>query len=105
MIRVLVVDDHAVVREGLKRILAEAGDIVVGGEAANDQEALRIIRKNVCDVVVTDITMPGRGGLELLSDLKRERPMLPALVLSVHSEEQLAIRALKAGAAGYLTKE
>ena len=105
MIRVLVVDDHAVVREGLKRILAEAGDIVVVGEALNDQEALAFLGGSVCDVVVTDITMPGRGGLELLNDLKRDRPKLPTLVLSVHGEDQLAIRALKAGASGYLTKE
>ncbi len=105
MIRVLVVDDHAVVREGLKRILADAGDIAVVGEAVSEEQALREAGKRNCDVVVTDITLPGRGGLELLKDLKRDHPRVPVLVLSVHAEEQFALRALKAGAAGYLTKE
>lgn len=105
MIRVLVVDDHAVVREGLKRILAEAGDITVVGEAVSEEQALHEAGKHNCDVVVTDITLPGRGGLELLKDLKRNHPRVPVLILSVHAEEQFALRALKAGAAGYLTKE
>ncbi len=105
MIRVLVVDDHAVVREGLKRILEEAGDVTVAGEAVSEDEALREAAKRNCDVIVTDLTLPGRGGLELLKELKRNHPRVPVLILSVHSEEQFAVRALKAGAAGYLTKE
>lgn len=105
MIRVLVVDDHAVVREGVKRILAAAGDVVVTGEAASEGEALREARKEVCDVVVTDITMPGPGGFELLKELRRDYPQLPVLILSVHDEEQFALRALKGGASGYITKE
>jgi len=105
MIRVLIVDDHAVVREGLKHILADAEDVVVAGEAGSGPDALALVRREGYEVVVTDISMPGRGGLELVSDLKRERPRLPVLVLSVHGEDQLALRALQAGAAGYLTKE
>lgn len=105
MIRVLVVDDHAVVREGLKRILQEAGDITVAGEAGSEDEALREAAKRNCDVVVTDLSLPARGGLELLKELKRDYPRVPVLILSVHGEEQFAVRALKAGAAGYLTKE
>lgn len=105
MIRVVVVDDHAVVREGLKRILSESGDIAVTGEAADDREALALLGSAPCDVVVTDISMPGRGGLELIDELRRRHAGLPALVLSVHAEEALAIRALRAGAAGYITKE
>jgi DNA-binding NarL/FixJ family response regulator len=104
-IRVLVVDDHAVVREGLKRILEDAADVVVAAEAGNAPDALELVRRDGFDVVVTDISMPGRGGLELLADLKQEQPRLPVLVLSVHGEDQLAQRALRAGAAGYLTKQ
>jgi two-component system, NarL family, invasion response regulator UvrY len=104
MIRVVVVDDHAIVREGLKRILSETSDIAVTGEAADEREALEVIRREPCDVVVTDISMPGRGGLDLIDEMRRRHCGVPALVLSVHGEEELAIRALKAGAAGYVTK-
>jgi DNA-binding NarL/FixJ family response regulator len=105
MIRVLVADDHAVVRRGLKEVLEESKDIQVAGEASNAREVLERVREQPWDVVVLDINMPGRSGLELLEDLRRERPKLPVLILTVYSEEQYALRALKSGAAGYLTKE
>src|SRR6185503_19403999 len=106
MIRVLIADDHAVVRKGLKQILAETTDIVVAGEAHNGQEVLNRIRKNRdWDVVVLDITMPGTSGLDILKEMKHEYPKLPVLVLSIHPENQYAMRVLKSGASGYLTKE
>lgn len=105
MIRVLVVDDHAVVREGLKRILQPAEDVTVAAEAATVEEALVAVRARRCDVVLLDLSLPGRGGLDLLRDIKRERPKLPVLVLSIHGEEMFALRALRAGAQAYLTKE
>lgn len=105
MIKVLIADDHAVVRQGLKQILAETMDLVVGGEATNTQEVLDKIRESEFDVIVLDITMPGRGGLDILREIKHERPKLPILILSMHSEDQFAVRALKAGASGYMSKE
>ncbi|HEY3066360.1 MAG TPA: response regulator transcription factor [Methylomirabilota bacterium] len=105
MIRVLVADDHAIVRRGLKQILTAEPDMSVVGEARDGNEALEFARRHPCDVVVLDVSMPGPSGLEVLKDLKRERPKLPVLVLSIHPEDQLAIRVLKAGGAGYMTKE
>ncbi|RPJ81594.1 MAG: DNA-binding response regulator, partial [Acidobacteria bacterium] len=105
MIKILVADDHAVVREGLKRIIAETADLVVAGEASNGQEVLEKVQNGHWDVVLLDISMPGRGGLDVLRQLKGEKPKLPVLVLSMHSEDQYAVRVLKAGAAGYLTKD
>jgi DNA-binding NarL/FixJ family response regulator len=105
MIRVLLADDHAVVRVGLKEILADTGDITVADEAANGQEVLARIRDNDYDVAVLDMSMPGRSGIELIRQVKEEKPKLRVLVLTMHSEEQYAVRALKAGASGYLTKE
>jgi DNA-binding NarL/FixJ family response regulator len=105
VIRVLVADDHAVVRRGLKQILTAEPDMTVVAEAADGQEVLDTTRRHPCDVVVLDITMPGRSGLEVLKELKRLRPKLPVLVLSIHPEDQLAVRVLKAGGAGYMTKE
>jgi DNA-binding NarL/FixJ family response regulator len=105
VIRVLVVDDHSVVREGLRRILSAAGDITVVGEAKGAREALALLGKGGCDVVLTDLSMPGPDGLELLGQLRREHPKLAVLILSMHAEAQFAVRALKGGAAGYLTKE
>lgn len=105
MIKVLIADDHAVVRQGLKQILAGTPDMVVAGEAQNGQEVLNKVQIGDWDVVVLDITMPGRSGLEILKELKRDRPKLPILVLSIHSEDQYAVRVLKAGASGYMTKE
>lgn len=105
MIKILIADDHAIVREGLKQILAETDDLVVAGEAANGHEALEYIRKEDWDMVLLDLAMPGRDGLETLKELKRENSKLPVLILSIYPEEQYAVRALKAGASGYLTKE
>ena len=104
MIRILVVDDHTIVREGLKQILGEEKDMNVVEEASNGQEALQKIGKSEYDCVLLDISMPGRSGLEVLKDIKALRPKLPVLILSMHSEELYAIRALRAGASGYLTK-
>ena len=105
MIRVLVADDHAVVRKGLRQILAETGDIVVGGEAATAPEVLSQVKAHRWDVIVLDISLPGGNGIELLGDIRRERPEARVLILTVYSEEQYAVRAIKAGAAGFLTKE
>jgi two-component system, NarL family, invasion response regulator UvrY len=105
MMKVLIADDHAVVREGLKQILANTADMSVVQEASNGQEVLDKVRVHPVDAVVLDISMPGRSGLDTLMQLKRERPTLPVLVLSMHSEDQFAVRILKAGARGFLTKE
>src|ERR1700722_4298080 len=103
--RILIADDHAVVRLGLKKILTEAFKKAVVGEAANSQEALERVWKEPWDIVILDLTMPGRSGLEVLKEIKKERPKLPVLILSMHPEDQFAVRLLKAGASGYLTKE
>ena len=103
--RVLIADDHPIFRAGLKETLAKESDVDAVGEADNGHKALELARKQRWDVVVLDITMPGKGGLEVLQELRRERPKLPVLVLSAHPEDQLALRFLKAGAAGYLTKD
>src|SRR5436309_5376207 len=103
--RILVCDDHPIVRKGLREILEQEDAPVTVAEAASAQEALELARKKAWDTVVLDITMPGRSGLELLKDLKSERPNVPVLVLSVHPAEQYAVRVLRAGASGYLTKE
>ena len=106
MIRALIADDHALVRRGIREVLEECGDIRVTGEASHAGEVLGLLEKKVpCDVLVLDINLPGRSGLDLLEDLRRDRPRLPVLILTVYSEEQYALRALKSGAAGYLTKE
>jgi len=104
MIRILIADDHAIVREGLKQVVADTTDLIVTGEADNGRETLKLVRNGDFDVVLLDIAMPGRGGLDTLKQLKQERPELPVLILSMHPEEQYAVRALKSGAAGYLTK-
>lgn len=103
--RVLIADDHAVFRRGLRDTLAEAFSKVTFGEARTAQEALDQVRRQDWDVVILDISMPGKSGLDILDDLKRMRPKLPILLLSMHPEQQFARRALKAGAAGYLTKD
>ena len=105
MIRVLLADDHHVVRAGLKEILADTGDIVVAGEATNGHEVLERVRAADFDVAVLDMTMPGRTGIELIKLVKAEKPRLRILMLSMHSEAQWAVRSLRAGASGYLTKE
>ncbi|HEX9686014.1 MAG TPA: response regulator transcription factor, partial [Burkholderiales bacterium] len=105
MIRVLLADDHAIVRAGLKEILADTGDITVAAEATNGQEVMARIRSTDYDVVVLDMSMPGRSGIELIKQVKDEKPKLRILILTMHSEQQYAVRALKAGASGFLTKE
>jgi len=105
MIKILVADDHAVVREGVKQILSETADMVVAAEASSAQEVLNKVWENNYDLVLLDISMPGRGGLDVLKQLKDEKPGLPVLILSIYPEEQYAVRALRAGASGYLTKE
>jgi DNA-binding NarL/FixJ family response regulator len=105
VIKVLVADDHAVVRRGLRQILSDTADIMVGGEASTAAEVMGLVRGERWSVVVLDINMPGSGGLELLAQIRREHPQLPVLVLTVYSEDQYAVRAIRAGAAGFLTKE
>lgn len=105
MIKVFIVDDHAIVREGLKQIIAESPDMLVTGEAANSQQFLDKILKDDWDVVLLDIAMPGTGGLDTLKELKRQRPELPVLMLSMYPEVQYILRALGTGASGYLTKD
>jgi DNA-binding NarL/FixJ family response regulator len=104
-IRVFIADDHAIVREGLKQILAEQRDIIVAGEAENGNDAVRLFRKSRCHVMLLDISMPDRNGIEVLRLVTKEKPELAVLMLSMHREDQYAIRSLKAGAAGYLTKQ
>jgi len=98
-------DDHSIVRDGLKRILAAAGDIEVAGEAASGEAALALVKANDYDVAMLDLSMPGLSGIDLIKRLKLEKPKLRILVLSMHGEQQYAARALKAGAAGYLNKD
>jgi len=105
MIRILIADDHTIVREGLKQIISETPDMTVADEAIDGHEVLNKALKNDYDVVVLDITMPGINGLDVLKQIKAQKPKLPILVLSVHPEEQYAVRVLRAGASGYLTKE
>ena len=104
-IRVLIADDHKLVRDGLKRILASTPDLEVAAEAANGDEALQLVRANDYDVALVDMSMPGLSGIDLVKRLKIEKPALKLLVLSMHGEHQYAARALKAGAAGYLNKD
>ncbi|HLZ18635.1 MAG TPA: response regulator transcription factor, partial [Smithellaceae bacterium] len=104
MIRILVADDHAVVRQGVKQILADLKDTVVIDEAQNGVETLNKVMHNKYDMVLLDISMPGRSGMEILEEIKDINPKLAVLILSMHPEEQYAVRALRAGAAGYLTK-
>jgi DNA-binding NarL/FixJ family response regulator len=103
--KILLADDHAVVRHGLQQILTDAFKRATYGEARNAQEALDLVWKQDWDVVVLDITMPGRSGLDVLREIKQFKPRLPVLVLSVHPENQFAVRVLKSGASGYMTKE
>jgi two-component system invasion response regulator UvrY len=105
MLKILIADDHPIVRQGLKQALAESCDMVVAGEAGDGQEVLSELSQNDYDIVVLDITMPGRNGLDILKDIKHMNHELPVLILSFHPEEQYALRALRSGASGYLTKQ
>ncbi|MBI1823832.1 MAG: response regulator transcription factor [Nitrospirae bacterium] len=105
MINILIADDHAVVRQGIKNILQTTSDLKVAGEAGNGQEVMKQVRSQSWNVVVLDMAMPGKTGLDLLKEIKGEQPDLPVLVLSMHSEDQYAVRLLRAGASGYMTKE
>ncbi|MBT0961710.1 response regulator [Denitromonas iodatirespirans] len=104
-IRVMIADDHAIVRQGLRQILSDIEDMEVAGEACNGVDALQLSRDGQWDVVLMDVSMPDRNGIDALKLIRKEQPKLPILILSMYPEEQYAIRALKAGAAGYLTKQ
>ena len=103
-IRILIADDHPIVREGYKKILTSQPDMDVTGEAGNGQEVLDLIQKKDFDLILLDISMPGRSGLEILKELKGRKPHLPVMILSIYPEEQYAVRAFRDGASGYLTK-
>ena len=104
MIRVLIADDHGIVRQGLRRIVSECPGMTVAGEAASGEEALALARERAFDLAILDISMPGRGGLDIIRDLRAARPSLKVMILSMHSEEQYAVRCLRDGASAYLTK-
>lgn len=104
MIKILIADDHAIVREGLKQIVAEESDMKVTGEAANSNELFELLDKDSWEIVVLDINMPGKSGLEALKEMKTRNIKVPVLILSMFSEDQYGLRAIKAGAAGYLKK-
>src|SRR5688572_956003 len=103
-VRILLVDDHAIVREGLRRILSDVFDELVLGEALSGAEALDRVRRSTWDLVILDISLPGRSGLEVLKDLRKLRPRLPVLVMTMYAEDQYALRSFRAGAAGYISK-
>lgn len=105
MITLLLADDHTLLREGLKRLLHQTGDIMVGGEAGNGQEVLALLARRQWDALVLDMSMPGRDGIDLIRQIRIEYPKVPILVLTMHGEQQYVIRAIKAGASGYLTKD
>ncbi len=105
MIKVLIADDHPIVRIGMKHVMEEDPEITIAGEASDGEEALDKILNNDFDLVLLDISMPGRDGLDVLKQIKKEKPGLPVLILSIYPEEEFAIRALKTGASGYLTKK
>jgi len=105
MIRIVIADDHTIVREGLKQLLGAAGDLQVVAEAADGHQALECVRSLAFDVLLLDMSMPGKSGIELIKQVHAEKPGLRVLVLSMHEEHQYAVRAIRAGASGYLTKE
>lgn len=105
MIKIVIADDHPIVREGLRRVIDEVGDIEVIGEAANGHEVLECVQKGGMDMLLLDLSMPDLSGVELIRRLKDEWPKLPILVLTMHEEEQYAVRTIRAGASGYLTKD
>lgn len=105
MIRVMITDDHAIVRQGLKQILSETSDICVTGEAETGFQAIKIVRQHEFDVMLLDISLPDRNGIEILKQIKKDKPGLAIVMLSMHNENEFSIRALKAGASGYLNKQ
>jgi two-component system, NarL family, invasion response regulator UvrY len=105
MIRILIADDHTLMREGLKQILATAGDMLVAGEASDGFQTLERVRDGEWDLLMLDMSMPGRSGIELIKQVKSEKPKLPILVLSMHKEDEYAVRSIRAGASGYLCKD
>lgn len=105
MIKILVVDDHAVVRAGLRNFLADCPDMEIAGDAANSEQAVRLVREQDWNVVLLDISLPDKSGVDVLKQIKREKPDLPVLVLSMHAENRYAVQLLRNGASGYLQKE
>jgi len=105
MIKVIIVDDHPVIRRGLKQIIGDEPDMEVVGEAENARECFSLVRKTDCSLIVLDINLPDRSGFDVMIQLKSEKPKLPVLILSVHPEDKFASRLVKAGASGYLMKE
>jgi two-component system, NarL family, invasion response regulator UvrY len=105
MVRILIADDNHIVRQGLKRLFGRTGDMIVAGEASNGQDAIQMLSEEVYDIVLLDIAMPGKNGLEVLKEIRARKFDVPVLILSTHSESQYASRAMAAGACGYLTKE
>ena len=105
MIKILIADDHLIVREGIKRIIDDSADMNVVAEASSGMEALEYVWKNKYDLILLDISMPGQNGLQTLKEIKKHDKNLPVLMLSMHAEEQYAMRAIKAGASGYITKD
>ncbi|HEX7811070.1 MAG TPA: response regulator transcription factor [Burkholderiales bacterium] len=105
MIHLLIVDDHAIVRHGLRQVVSEAADIEVTAEAGSSQEAVRLLREQDFDMVLLDISLPDKNGIETLKMIKRDKPNLPVIMLTMHAEDEFGVRALKAGAAGYVTKQ
>lgn len=105
MIHLLIVDDHAIVRHGLRQVVSEAADIEVTAEAGSSQEAVRLLREHHFDMVLLDISLPDKNGIETLKLIKRDKPGLPVIMLTMHAEDEFGVRALKAGASGYVTKQ
>lgn len=105
MIRVLIADDHTLMREGLKQILTASGDVVVAGEACDGFQTLELVRNNEWDLLLLDLGMPGRHGIELIKQIKEEKPRLPILILSMQKDSEYTVRTIRAGASGYLCKD
>lgn len=105
MIKIIIADDHEIIRAGLKQIISETNNMTVSGEARDGQELIEKVRHGDYDVILLDISMPGRNGLEILKQLKQEKPAIPVLILSTYPEEQYGVRTIKAGASGYLNKK
>ncbi len=105
MIKVLIVDDHEIIREGLKRILSSEPDMIIAGEADNGNDVMKILSEIECDLVLLDLNIPGRNGIDLISEIKKKKPKIQILVVSINAESKFAIPALKAGASGYLSKD